>query len=386
MVISNLLISFLLLFITISVYEQYKLLRTKDVGFSIDRKLIVRSPILNTREGLQAYDLFKNGINELSVGSAMTASSSIPGKRHVGIARYYSRRNEVHEEIKSWFNVNMVEHDFLSVYKIKIKAGRDFIKENPADKNAIIVSEKFVVDMGFESNEKALNENVILGNNVDGSDEVTIIGVVYDMNYFSAKTPEEGHVFHLRETDLMKNKPYKYYTIEISDLENIAGSVAQIKGMFSKLYPDTPFDFFFFDDYYNTQYQNEEIFAKVFSIFSGLAMLVTVMGLFGLIAYTTSRKTKEIGIRKVLGASVGGILIMLSGSMLRLALGAILIGVVPGYFLIENWLKNYSYRIDINWYLFAIPAIMVIFVTMATVSFIIVRSAQANPVHSLKNE
>ena len=156
--------------------------------------------------------------------------------------------------------------------------------------------------------------------------------------------------------------------------------------MFTRLFPDTPFEYFFVDQYYNRRYANEKTFSEVFGFFSSLAILVTVIGLAGLIAYTTSRKTKEIGIRKVLGASVRGLLVLLSSSVLKLAIIAVIAGAIPCYFIVEWWLSNYPYRIDQDWTMFMAPALIVIVVTMATVSYIILRAAGANPTSSLRYE
>ena len=386
MVLSNLMVSFILLLVTLSIYQQYKLLQSRKIGLSIDQKLIVRAPLKNNRDSRPSYDLFRKSINDLGIAASMTASYSLPGDPQGKGDKYYVRMNEEHEEIKAWFPANKVDYDFFQVYDVTFLEGRNFSRDNPADSTSMVVTEKFIYDMGFKDIKSALYQK-IKAQTIENIQELTIIGIIENINYYSSKVVEIGHVFHLQQDQIWKGAmPYEYYTLSMDGSEDIPKAIEQIQSSFNTLFPAAPFEYFFLDDRYNVEYKNEQVFGQVFGFFSGLALFVTIIGLFGLISYTTSRKIKEIGIRKVLGASVTGILSLFSKDMIKLALIAIVLGVVPGYLFVESWLEKYPYRIDLEWTLFVVPAVVVVLVTMATVSFIIIRAAQANPVQSLRSE
>jgi len=383
MVAGNLMVSFLVLTITLTVYKQYHYMLAKDLGLDIDQKLAVRVPVKDRIKSQLDFEAFRNEMEKSDKVKGMTASFNVPGAPK-GWDNHYLRLKDEGQKMLQSFEINKVDYDFFSIYDIDLKVGRYFDRAFPSDSNAVIVTERFVEEMGFESPANAMGEKVFIRL---GKRELEIIGVVKDINYFSSKIPVQGHTFLLISNEFEQiSRTYKYYTLVIDGLDGIQEQLAEIEQVFVKLFPDIPFEYFFVDEYYNRRYANEKTFSKVFGFFSGLAILVTVIGLAGLIAYTTSRKTKEIGIRKVLGASVQGLLLLLSSNVLKLVLVAVAVGAIPCYYIVEWWLSNYSYRIDQDWTLFMAPALVVVAVTMVTVVYIILRAATANPARSLRYE
>lgn len=167
---------------------------------------------------------------------------------------------------------------------------------------------------------------------------------------------------------------------------NLTETVAHARRSWETAFPGNPFDFFFLDDYFNNQYQNEERFSRLALVFALLAVLVGCLGLFGLSGYTITQRTKEIGVRKILGATTTGIVAMLSKDILKLVAVAILLAVPFAWWAMDNWLQDFAYRTDIEWWVFAVAGIIAILVAFLTVSFQSVKAALANPIGALKSE
>jgi putative ABC transport system permease protein len=162
--------------------------------------------------------------------------------------------------------------------------------------------------------------------------------------------------------------------------------IPQIEQVFKNVFPNNAFDYVFLEDQYHAQYNDEKRFAQVISIFTGLAMIISCLGLIGLSSYTTIQRTKEIGIRKALGASISSIITLLSAGFMRLVAASIILALPIAYFSMSDWLANYPYRISLQWYLFFIPAALIVVVAAVTISFQIWKTARTNPVETLRYE
>ena len=167
---------------------------------------------------------------------------------------------------------------------------------------------------------------------------------------------------------------------------NYTKALARIQESWESAFPNSPFDYFFLDDYFNSQYQSDQQFALIFSFFACLAILIACLGLFGLSSYMTLQRTREIGIRKVLGASTESVVALLSKDFIRLVLVASVIILPVIYFVVKSWLENYAYRMDIRWWLLVFPVALVWLMAMATISIQTFKTALANPVKSLRYE
>jgi putative ABC transport system permease protein len=167
---------------------------------------------------------------------------------------------------------------------------------------------------------------------------------------------------------------------------NVATTIAAIKTKYAQFFPGNLFDYTFLDDQYNAQYKNDQLFGKAFSIFAGFAILIACLGLLGLSLFATAQRTKEIGVRKVLGASVSNIVLLLSKDFIKLVVIAFVIASPLAYFIMHQWLQDFAYRINISWWVFAIAGILSVMIALATISFQAVRAAISNPVKSLRTE
>jgi putative ABC transport system permease protein len=179
--------------------------------------------------------------------------------------------------------------------------------------------------------------------------------------------------------------PTDYYSVKIAN-SNVPNIVSNVKSTWSTFFPESSFDFFFLDDFYNRQYAQEIQFGRIFMLFSSLAIFIACMGLFGLTAYSTARRTKEIGVRKVLGASVPDIMSILTADLVKMILLCSIIAIPTAYFFIEQWLQGYAFRVDLVWWQFVLPVITLMLIAVSTISYLTYRAALINPAITLRDE
>ena len=203
--------------------------------------------------------------------------------------------------------------------------------------------------------------------------------MVNDYHQVSFKKPLEPTIF---VCDLYEGE---YYSIRLLT-NNLPQTVQQVQQSWTAAFPGNPFDYFFLDDYFNRQYASEQKFEQLFMIFAVLAIVISCLGLFGLSAFTASQRIREIGIRKVLGASVANITTMLSQDFLKLVMLSVLLVSPLTWFIMNSWLRNFSYRIQIDWWIFVLAGFVSLIIALITVSFQAIKAAMANPVNSLRSE
>jgi putative ABC transport system permease protein len=271
-----------------------------------------------------------------------------------------------------------ISPDYIKTYGMRLLAGRDFIKTdyNPdfGKLHNIILNENAVKTLGFKSPQAALGHSIM-----NGQKKWDIVGVIADYHQKSLR-------FSIEPTLL---EPVLNIQNQISikiDPKNVAATVAAIKAKYITFFPGNLFDYSFLDEQFNAQYKNDELFGKAFSIFGGFAIFIACLGLLGLSLFATIQRTKEIGVRKVLGASVSNIVLLLSKDFIILVLIAILIATPVAWFILHNWLQDFAYRITISWWIFGLAGIVAIVVALATISFQAIKAAGSNPVNSLRSE
>jgi putative ABC transport system permease protein len=270
-----------------------------------------------------------------------------------------------------------MDYNFMDVFEMELLAGRTFAKEFPNDQDtSCIITESAVRLLGLNSPEEAIGKTISIP---DFRWNPIVVGVVNDYHQVSLKKSVEPSLFYC--------SPYfgEFYSIRMQT-DDLNTAITQVQRAWETAFPGNPFDYFFLDDYFNIQYQNEQRFSKLASIFAIFAILVGCLGLFGLSGYTITQRTKEIGIRKVLGATTTGIVTLLSKDILKLVVFAIIISIPLAWWVMENWLQDFAYRINIEWWIFALAGLIALLIAFATVSFQSVKAALANPIKSLKTE
>jgi putative ABC transport system permease protein len=374
MVIAQFIASITLIVGTYTVYTQINFMRSQKLGVNIDQTLVMRSPnvVADSVYG-EKFEVFKQRLNQHSEVSGVTGSSSIPGASpdwNAGGIRRLSQR----EDEQKQYRIVMMDHDFIPSYGLEMVAGRAFSGEASNESATVLLNESGVRQMGFAKNEDAIDDQIYFW-----GDTFRIVGVVKNYRQESLKKAFEPLIFRYNKT------PGGYYSIKFNT-SNVQQSLAQFEQDWKDVFPGNPFQYFFLDEHYNQQYQSDQQFGKVFGLFSALAIFIASLGLFGLSSLTAIQRTKEIGVRKVLGASVPGILRLVSKDYLVLMGLAIAMATPLTWWVMDNWLQSFANRISLTWWIFAIPSFAVVLIALTTVSIHTLKAARTNPAKSLRYE
>jgi len=326
-------------------------------------------------EGVNKRDIFnglKNDLLQLPYVKGVASSTTVPGGGFSWGSSFRKLGDDPEQEKSG--NLTWVDTAFFSTYKFDFIAGHNWNPESQTDKESVIINEVALTTFGLGDAENALTEYFLIGD-----DTVGIIGVLKDFHWSSPKTAREAVLFAPTPA------ASRYYSIRL-ETEDLASSIAEIQRLYTEHSSGNPFDYFFMDEFFSKQYQADLQFGKIFGIFSVLAILVGCLGLFGLVSYTVVQKTKEIGIRKVLGAEVSNIVFMLSKQFMILIAVASVIVIPILYFGMTEWLSGYAFPISIGWELMVIPVLILMAISLFTVSLQTVKAAVANPVKSIHAE
>jgi putative ABC transport system permease protein len=271
-----------------------------------------------------------------------------------------------------------VSPQYLPVYDIKLLAGRNFdnadYNPNPRKAHNIILNENVCKLLGYKNPQDIIGRQI----HVEGK-QWDVVGVIADFHQKSLRYPLEPLGL------LPFFSTYSSLSVKVGT-KNIEQTMAAIKAKYDAFFPGNLFDYYFLDDKYNQQYADDVLFGKVFGIFSGLAVLIACLGLLGLSLYTTVQRTKEIGVRKVLGASVSNIVLLLSKDFIKLVLFAFVIASPIAWWVMNSWLNDFAYRINISAWVFVAAGLLAVVIALATISFQSIKAAIVSPVKSLKSE
>lgn len=373
MVVTQFVASITLIVGTYTVYTQIDFMRSEKLGINIDQTLILRSPNITDSTYQQKFAGLKQRLTQYPEVVNVSASSSIPGgspEWNAGGIRRLSQR----EDEQKQYRVIAMDQDFVPLYGLEVVAGRSFSADVANEEGSVLLNESGARLMGFEKSEDAIDDQI----NFWG-DTFRIVGVLKDYRQESLKKAYEPLIFRFEKA------PGGYYSVRFN-ASNARQSLAQFEQDWNELFPGNPFDYFFLDEHYNKQYRADQQFGKVFGLFSALAIFIACLGLFGLSSLTALQRTKEIGVRKVLGASVSSILSLVSRDYLLLMGVAIGFATPLSWWIMDNWLQGFANRIDLMWWIFVLPSVMVIAIAFGTVSIHTLKAARTNPVKSLRYE
>jgi len=359
---------------TIIVYQQLSHMNKIDLGFDMTETLVIRGPEVFAADSLfgSTSKAFKEELANKASISSVSASSNVPGDE-IFWTNGIKRQEEAEDKFKIIYNAG-VDYGYFDTYKIDVVAGRNYGPSFTTDTAALVLNEAAIEYLGFQNNEEAIGKQVTFWGRPH-----TLVGVVADYNQMSAKTEVAPIAFPLTpETS-------NYYTLRLEG-GNYQSVFNEVQETYLSFFPGNPFDYFFLDQFYNRQYDNDRKFSRVFTLFAAFAIFVACLGLFGLSSFNTLNRKKEIGIRKILGASVPNIVQLLSKEFLWLILIANLLAWPAIYLLMNQWLENFATRISLGMNVFIISALVVLFIALATVSYKIVVTALANPVKAIRTE
>jgi putative ABC transport system permease protein len=388
LVISQFAISIALITGTFIIHSQFSYMKNQDLGYDSEHNFIVNAPMVVDSTITDKMEVFKNELKRNPKINSVTASGEIPGKKII----WYNTTRRVHErkeESVICYQLN-IDYDFLDTYKIKLLAGRNFRKEDrstygfgdpniPRKESGILINEAASKVLGFGSAEEAVQSKIIF---VLGPKDhtATIIGVTENYHQQSLQNEFEPIIFLSWD-----NFNAAYLTINMNTT-NVQATIADIGNKYEKFFPMDPYNYFFLDEHFNRQYEADLKLGKIFLLFAGLAIFIAALGLFGLGSYMALKKTKELCIRKVLGASVIQVLILIPKSLLILVLISGLIAIPITYFMAAEWLSDYAFRITINPWMFIIPLSLVIAIAALSVLPESIKVALLNPSKYLRNE
>jgi putative ABC transport system permease protein len=360
------------------VYKQIKFMNEQELGINLKQILVVKPPMLSDFDSsfIIKENSFKEEVKRIAHVKGVTSSNRIAGDE---LGRSFNVHRSDDNSGNHYTVRNMGgDYDFLNVYGMKLLNGRNF---SPADYNAdfqrlhtMIITPTAVKTLGFSSNEDAIGKSITMfGKKWD------VIGVMNDFHQKSLRYPLEPTVM------IPTYGNYNPISIKV-DAPDITTTMATIKAKYAQFFPGNLFDYFFLDEKFNEQYKDDQLFGKAFSMFAGFAIFIACLGLLGLSLFATTQRTKEIGVRKVLGASVSNIVMLLSKDFIRLVVVAFVIASPVAWLVMHRWLQDFAYRINIEWWVFAIAGLLSIIVALATISFQAIKAAIANPVKSLRSE
>lgn len=366
--------SLFLLIGTFVVYKQIQFMRKQSLGLNVEQTLVVIQPtVLTDSTYIGNMATLKERLVQMPFIKSATVSTSIPGEA-VGWNAGGIRLVGTDESTQKQYRVIGVDYDYIKAYGLKMIAGRSFSKDFGTDDHAVIFNKKGIEQLGFNKPEEALGKKIDFW-----GEEFTIAGVTDNFHQQSLRESFEPLILRLIP-DIRGFLSIK------TNSQNAATTIAKVKAEWNSFFPGNVFDYFFLDDHFDEQYKADQRFGQVFGLFTTLAILVACLGLFGLASFTTLQRTKEIGIRKVLGASVASILQLLWREFALLLVIAFFVAAPVAWITTSNWLQGYAFRLGIQWYYFVIPFIIIIAVALLTVSFQSVKAAVANPVKSLRTE
>ncbi|MBK7873706.1 MAG: ABC transporter permease [Saprospiraceae bacterium] len=365
---------------TMIIYNQLNFLRSQELGFQ--RDAVINIPLFSTNfhnafagmDGVlrQRTETFEQEILQNPRVQAVTLSSSALG---FGSVNRQVWSEKVSRDDNVFASCMAVDYDFLQTYELELTTGRTFDKSFGSDHlNAYVINESAVSLLGWDSPEEAIGKNI----NREGK-EGTVVGVIKDFNYQSLRFPITALIMDIAVPQ------FTTFSIRIQP-DQTSKTLAFVESEWNKIFPERAFTYTFLDETLAQNFNNEENFGKTINYFAFLAILISCFGLFGLTIHTIHLKTKEIGVRKVLGASVANIVLLLSKDFIRLVLIAMVIAAPLAWYFMNGWLQNFAYRIDIQWWIFVIAGIIALAIAFLTMSFQSIRAALANPVKSLRSE
>lgn len=373
--IAQLVICLLIIAGTLIVYLQLDYMREQELGITLENKIVVRSPMLFV-EGSGTYrKTIRQELMQLEGIRNVAATNEIPGSEVYWRSDQFFR--EAAESDGTMYTMLNVGDHYFDVFEIQLKAGKAFNTSLEEGSEAII-NEKARQALGFENNEAALGQKLMYA----GWGEpvgVEIVGVVDNYRQQGANSPINPTVLNYSPNDL------NYYIVDIGE-SRADQALPKIKATYSRLFPNSPFEYYFLDEHYDKQYRSEKQFAKLFSLAALVTIFIAIMGILGVTTQLINQRNKEVSIRKILGASVSNIFRLIFKEYLVWLLVCYVIAIPTSYYLFSAWLDNFLVRISLGWWFFTIPAFLVAIIFMVSTVYQTIKTALVNPAETLKND
>ncbi|MBB6327552.1 putative ABC transport system permease protein [Algoriphagus iocasae] len=364
---------FCLIIITgvLTVYMQLEFMRDQKLGVNLEDKVVFRSPMLYIEGSGNYQEQIQNSVGSLNAVKSIGATNEIPGNE------VYWRSEDFHVEGKKnngvMYSMLDVGEGYFDVFDIQFLAGKPFNTSLEKGKEAII-NKKAMNALGFDKAEDAIGRQLEFGNS-----SVPIVAVVDDFRQQGVNVEVEPLVLNFSKGDL------KYYVVDYEG-SNPEQVLQEIESVFKKSYVSSPFEYYFLDEHFDKQYKSEQQFVMLFGLASIVAILIAIMGVLGVTGQLALQKNKELSIRKILGASAGEILKLISGEYLIWLSICFLAGIPISYLLLSGWLENFQLQVTLSWWFFVLPAISILLLFLATTGYQTFKAIFINPAEFLKDE
>jgi putative ABC transport system permease protein len=359
---------------SIVIYSQLRFISQKDLGFNKKQVLTFH---LDSRSLRKQFAVLRSNLLEYPQVEAVASAGNPIGNNNIGMMDYSVEKNGVLDPHSNLAFALTIDENFIPAMQIKLMEGRNFLKT--ADSNKVIVNEAFLKKQGWAN---GVDKRIQTG--LDSAGTVlysTVVGVIRDFHIYSLQHKIEPMIMQMPKSANDRDNVY----VRLS-AHNIPQTLQFLQKVFRKFDHESPFEYHFLDKNFAAQYVAEEKQGQVLLSFTILTICIACLGLFGLITFTAQQRVKEIGVRKVLGASVQNLVAMLSGGLLRLVMLSMLIAIPVGWLVMNKWLQDFAYRVNIGWWIFASAGVIALLIAMLTVSFQAIKAAMANPVKSLRTE
>ena len=371
-------LSIFLIIGTLIVYQQVHFMLNQNLGMNTSQVMVLDRPgkwDTARRTHSLLVEHFKEALKGNPAIEGIAMSDEIPGKEIRYPVTYAVKNSESVTPMP--FNSPDINEDYLSVLGMKLLAGRNFSLSYPTDQRGLILTESAGRMLGFKTPEEAVGGQVMSDGNV-----YTILGVTNDFHQLSLQKQMQPEVFQTNARDL---REYEYYLIKIRT-GDIPQAIAAVESAWNDNFKENPFGYYFLDDYFDRQYKSEVQFGIIFGAFSIIAITIACIGLIALVAFMIEQRTKELGVRKVLGAGMQDIIVLLTRDFVWLVFLANIIAWPLGWLLMNNWLKDFAYRIHIGWVVFIGAGAAAFIIALTTISIQAIKAALTNPIKSLRTE
>jgi putative ABC transport system permease protein len=358
----------------IIIARQLQYLNNQQLGFNKDQQIVLSLPSIEAENN---YPALKNELAKIPAVRSVTCGNNYPGIESINSMLFYSEGKTISVEIN--IRLSAIEGDYLQTLGITLLEGRTFHKDLTADSSSIILNETALRQLGYDP-KTAIGRKVFY-DLFGGHYTMEIIGVVKDFNFESLYNPIKPFAF----TTSMWGSRYSYAIASLAT-NDYSDLLQKIAGVWKKINPGVPFSYTFLDRDFQSNYEKDQRAAEIVRYFTIVTILIACLGLFGLSVFSAEQRNREIGIRKVLGASVTNITLLLSRDFLGLVCIAILIASPLAWYGMNQWLQGFAYRIAIGWWLFPVAGLIAIAIAWITVSFQAIKASVANPVKALRSE
>ena len=358
------------------IYLQLNFVFNTDLGFNKKELLTFH---LDSRDARQKVGAMRTALLKNPAVKAVASAGNPIGNNNIGMMDYNVEKNGVPDEHSNLAYALTIDADFIPAMQVRLLEGRNFSETISSDSTAVIVNEAFIKKQGWAT---GMGKRISRGRDSAGVARfANIIGVTNNFHIYSLQHKIEPAIMQLPERAEDRDNIY----VRVDD-RNLSQTLSFVEQTFRKFDASSPFAYRFLDQNFADQYKAEARQGKILLTFTLLTIYIACMGLFGLITFTVAQRVKEIGIRKVLGASVSGMVSLLTESLLKVVLVAMLVAVPVSWILMNKWLEDFAYRIQLHWWIFALAGIVALLIAIVTLSLQAIKAAVANPVKSLRNE